>query len=186
MGGIVCLCGYSRTKNDQPAPGRVLELAGECAAGGAESEVGDVVDDGGGRRGCPLRIWGERDALAPSSQGSGGDACRRRRRQDGRTTTAIEADGLDGAVVGLGGGGRGGGGERMVKTITSRRRPPARGGRRTSPASSAARHHPPTGGGVAWFAVREEGGGPTTDDYNLKRYRPWWPMPCPLSPEGNC
>jgi len=42
--------------NPEPAPGRVLELAGECAAGGAVSEVGDVVDDGGGRRGCPRRI----------------------------------------------------------------------------------------------------------------------------------
>ena len=33
---------------------------------------------------------------------------------------------------------------------------------------------------------REDGVGPTTDDYNLKRYHPRWPMHCPLSPEGNC
>ncbi|KAL3790835.1 hypothetical protein ACHAW5_008042 [Stephanodiscus triporus] len=50
----------------EPAPGWVSpdELARECAAGGAVSAVGDVVDDGG------------KDTLAPSSQWSGG-ACRR-------------------------------------------------------------------------------------------------------------
>ncbi|KAL3773620.1 hypothetical protein ACHAW5_003483 [Stephanodiscus triporus] len=56
------------------------ELAGDCAAGGSVSAVGDVVDDGGGTSRLSAEDSGERDALAPSIKGSDGACCHHRRR----------------------------------------------------------------------------------------------------------